>query len=278
MGAWLRVAVGFVVGVVIAGGILLAADDDDAGPGGMRITEEGLVFEPAANVGPDAFTPPVDTDDDQVCDKERFVEELQARPDALREWSRVLGMAEDQVPAYVDTLQPIVLTSDTPVTNHGLRNGQAYARPSLLQKGTAVLVDPTFPGLIPLPTTTTTPGLQTVPTTTTTTTAQPTTTTTTADTTTTLVEGGTPVTRCKCGNPLLPPYKGAMGVETTTTTEGEPTTTTRPRDRATTTTRAQPTSTTTTTTTPVGQATTTTRRTTTTTSVTQSDTPVNQPG
>lgn len=260
MAGWSRVFVGFVAGVVVSAVILVAAgvgDDGEDGPGGMRVTEEGLVFEPAANVGPGAFTPPVDTADDRVCDKERLVRELQARPDALREWARVLGVSEADVPAYVDSLQPIVLTTDTPVTNHGLRNGQAYARQSLLQKGTAVLGDVSFPGLTtpltPLPTTTT-------PATTTTTGATTTTTLPDATTTTTAPGAPTPVTRCKCGNPLLPPYKGAMGVETTTTSSTSATTTTIRSGGTTTTVRGTAATTSSTTTTTVVD-----RRTTTTT-------------
>ncbi len=141
---------------------------------------EERVFELAADVGPDAFTPSVVTDE-QTCDKDELMEELESRPDAHREWAEVLDVDEDEVADYIDTLESEVLDVDTAVINHGLADGQAYPRSSVLEAGTAVLVDP---------------------------------------------EKGTPVTRCKCGNPLLPPEDGEPPAETTTTTEPEQETTT----------------------------------------------------
>lgn len=145
---------------------------DDA----LQVDPAGFTVEPAAAVGPDAFTPPV-TNDTSICDKKQLVSELQARPDAYREWAKVLNLPADAVPAYIESLQPVVLSSDTKVTNHGLRNGQAYARPSVLTKGTAVLMsNKMYPtGTTAGTTPGTTPGVD------------------------------VPVTRCKCGNPLLPP-------------------------------------------------------------------------
>lgn len=45
------------------------------------------------------------------------------------------------IPAYIDSLTPIVLVSDTMATNHGYENGVATPLQSVLQRGTAVLVD-----------------------------------------------------------------------------------------------------------------------------------------
>ena len=109
----------------------------------------GFVIEPSGEPGPDAFTPSVETGTDGEgaavsCDKQLLLTELQARPDALREWAAVLGVAQEDVPAYIETLEPKVLEEDTPVTNHGLHDGRAYARQSVLRSGTAVLVDLNF--------------------------------------------------------------------------------------------------------------------------------------
>lgn len=53
----------------------------------------------------------------------------------------MLGVSVDDIPTYVRGLTPTVLLYDTRVTNHGFTNGRATAFQSLLQAGTAVLVD-----------------------------------------------------------------------------------------------------------------------------------------
>ncbi|MCZ7530224.1 MAG: hypothetical protein M5U31_07665 [Acidimicrobiia bacterium] len=217
---------GFIVGAVgivaAAGmGVALVTDSGSDGDGAYQATEAGFIEEPSGEIGPDAFTPPVDTDDDQVCDKDKFVEELQNRPEAMRAWAAVLDIPEESVPEYVETLEPKVLENDTMVTNHGLHDGVAYARPSMLEKGTAVLMsgpppqdlngEPNEPSteVTEPPTEVTEPPTEaTAP-------------------STTGVEPETPVTRCKCGNPLLPPYYPSTPQEPTTTTT---TTTTEPTE------------------------------------------------
>jgi hypothetical protein len=220
---WTAMIVG-IVGILAASvmGYALVTDDDsgDSGGSSQQVTADGFVVEQPGEVGPDAFTPPVNTGPDQTCNKAALLRELQARPDAYREWGMVLGVPEADIPAYIETLRPFVLTVDTPVTNHGLHDGHAYPRPALLVAGTAVLVDDEFPydsmvaNVVPVTTTTTAPT-----------------------TTTTVPDAGVPVTRCRCGNPLLPPY-GPPTTSTTTTTSTSTTTTTVPMiTRGTTTTR-----------------------------------------
>lgn len=46
------------------------------------------------------------------------------------------------IPAFISSLTPIVLLADTRVTNHGFKAGSATPRQDVLQKGTAVLIDP----------------------------------------------------------------------------------------------------------------------------------------
>ena len=74
-----------------------------------------------------------------VCDKEKLVAFLQANPDKGKAWSSVLGVTD--IAAYVRSLTPVVLRVDTLVTNHGFENGVAVPVTSVLQAGTAVLVD-----------------------------------------------------------------------------------------------------------------------------------------
>jgi hypothetical protein len=53
----------------------------------------------------------------------------------------VLGIRQSDIPTYVATLTPLLLRADTRVTNHGFANGRATELQSVLQAGTAVLVD-----------------------------------------------------------------------------------------------------------------------------------------
>jgi hypothetical protein len=188
-----------------------ACGGDEGASGEYAATAGGFVIEPADEVGPDAFTAPVDTASGGTCDKAALLAQLVSRPDALREWSTVLDVPQSEVATYIDSLQPHILEADTDVTNHGLHDGRAYARQSRLVAGTAVLVDPNFspepvtagtPNPADLDTTTSTPTTTDAPTT-----SMP---TTTGPGSTTL-PGATPqpVTRCKCGNPLLPAFSPA---------------------------------------------------------------------
>jgi len=53
----------------------------------------------------------------------------------------VQGIPETEIPNYVGGLTAVALRSDTAVTNHGFRAGRATPFLSVLQSGTAVLVD-----------------------------------------------------------------------------------------------------------------------------------------
>lgn len=56
-------------------------------------------------------------------------------------WADVLGIGTDEISTYLSTLTPTTLTVDTRVTNHGFAGGRATPRQSVLQAGSAVLVD-----------------------------------------------------------------------------------------------------------------------------------------
>lgn len=68
-----------------------------------------------------------------------FVDALNADP-GLR-WAGGQQVGVGDVPEYLETLTPVTLTRDTRVTNHGYANGRPTPRQSVLQAGTAVLVD-----------------------------------------------------------------------------------------------------------------------------------------
>lgn len=76
-----------------------------------------------------------------TCDKDQLVAYLQANPDKAGPWAQTLGIAPAQIPTFVAALTPVLLRSDTVVTNHGFENGKITTMPAVLQAGTAVLVN-----------------------------------------------------------------------------------------------------------------------------------------
>ncbi|WP_341770787.1 DUF6777 domain-containing protein [Actinomycetospora succinea] len=79
-----------------------------------------------------------------VCDRSRLSRFLGEHPDRAAGWASVLGLRDSSastISSYVDGLTSVVLRSDTYVTNHGWSGGHVTAWPSVLQAGTAVLVD-----------------------------------------------------------------------------------------------------------------------------------------
>jgi hypothetical protein len=76
-----------------------------------------------------------------VCDAKAMVDFLTTHADKGAAWAGALGIAADQIPSYVSGLTDAILRSDTRVTNHGFSGGTAVPKQSILQAGTAVLVD-----------------------------------------------------------------------------------------------------------------------------------------
>ncbi len=56
-------------------------------------------------------------------------------------WAGAEGIDERDIATFIGELAPTVLTLDTRVTNHGFRGGRATPRQSVLEAGSAVLVD-----------------------------------------------------------------------------------------------------------------------------------------
>jgi hypothetical protein len=87
------------------------------------------------------------------CDPQQMVTFLQQNPDKAGAWVRALNsdpslkwsggtqLSVAQIPDYVNELTPVILREDTRVTNHGFLNGGPTTLQSVLQAGTAVLVD-----------------------------------------------------------------------------------------------------------------------------------------
>ena len=75
------------------------------------------------------------------CDVNRQIGELTEDRAKGRAFAQVEGISEDSIPSYLRSLTSVVLRADTRVTNHGYRGGRTTTYQSVLQGGTAVLVD-----------------------------------------------------------------------------------------------------------------------------------------
>lgn len=76
-----------------------------------------------------------------ACDTAALGNQLAASPAAAHAWASVQGIRSADIPWYLNSLTPVVLTADTWVTNHSFRDGQAHPFQAVLQAGTAVYVD-----------------------------------------------------------------------------------------------------------------------------------------
>jgi hypothetical protein len=75
------------------------------------------------------------------CDVERQISLLTADQAKARAFAQAAGVSQAGIPDYLRGLTSVVLRADTRVTNHGFRDGRATSYQSVLQAGTAVLVD-----------------------------------------------------------------------------------------------------------------------------------------
>lgn len=172
---WLAAVLVFLALVIsgVAVGMARGGDEDGdtASTTAPAAAPTELVLEPASGAGDDPFTAsvaiferpvapdatlvsttPVDggtpglyggTQDQRSCDPTALVDFLNRNPDKAAAWARVLDITPAGIADHVAALTPVVLRVDTRVTNHGFADGVATPRQSVLQAGTAVLVDDT---------------------------------------------------------------------------------------------------------------------------------------
>jgi hypothetical protein len=76
-----------------------------------------------------------------TCDATAIAVFLGANPAQADAWARALLLQPGDIARYLATLTPLTLRTDTAVTNHGFEDGAATPFQSVLQAGTAVLVD-----------------------------------------------------------------------------------------------------------------------------------------
>jgi hypothetical protein len=170
-----RVLIGFLVLALVAGGVVAGV----ALSGGDEAGANEITLESAGSEGRDPFTsstvtdpppdstsptvppppPPLDTTaqgtelsggsaglyggslNQGACDVEKQIAFLEQDPAKARAFAGVLGISVGEIPAHLRGLTPMILRYDTRVTNHGFFNDRATPRQSVLQAGTAVLVD-----------------------------------------------------------------------------------------------------------------------------------------
>jgi hypothetical protein len=75
------------------------------------------------------------------CDVQRQIDHLTADQGRAHAFAGTAGISPAAIPGYLRGLTSVVLRADTRVTNHGYRDGGATTFQSVLQAGTAVLVD-----------------------------------------------------------------------------------------------------------------------------------------
>ncbi|MEU7554887.1 DUF6777 domain-containing protein [Streptomyces sp. NPDC044571] len=75
------------------------------------------------------------------CDVEQQVSALTKDDKKTRAFAEAAAVDTAKVPDFLRGLTPVVLRADTRVTSHGFRDGRAHPFQSVLQAGTAVLVD-----------------------------------------------------------------------------------------------------------------------------------------
>ncbi len=154
-----------VPGITQASGELVLQGVDEAGRDPFATGLAG----PAAGTAPTPVAKPVvsaagaavsggsvglygGTNDNSRCDPAQLVSFLGANPGKAQAWVAALNadpnlrwtsatLTTADIPAYVAQLTPLVLLTDTVVTNHGYAGGSPTAFQAVLQAGTAVLVD-----------------------------------------------------------------------------------------------------------------------------------------
>jgi hypothetical protein len=80
--------------------------------------------------------------DTTTCDAELMMHFLDQHPNKAKAWAGVHRIQPQQIRAYVTELTPVLLRTDTRLTDHGyIEVAQALPRQAVLQAGTAVMVD-----------------------------------------------------------------------------------------------------------------------------------------
>ncbi|MGW6687003.1 DUF6777 domain-containing protein [Streptomyces sp. NPDC054961] len=165
-----RAALFTVLGLLAAA---CGASGDEGQTKGPSAESQEVHLQPVASAGPDPFTsssatgesapvqPPLPNPTGQgirtvnaatpglyggtqrlgSCDVEAQVQSLTSDDAKSRAFAEASQVEQEKIPEFLRGLTPVVLRADTRVTNHGFVGGNPNAFQSVLQAGTAVLVD-----------------------------------------------------------------------------------------------------------------------------------------
>nr|WSX48616.1 hypothetical protein OG409_06445 [Streptomyces sp. NBC_00974] len=165
-----RAALFTVLGLLAAA---CGASGDEGQTKGSAAESQEVHLQPVASAGPDPFTtssatgesapvqPPLPNPTGQgirtvnaatpglyggtqrlgSCDVEAQVQSLSTDDAKARAFAEASRVEQAKIPEFLRGLTPVVLRADTRVTNHGFVGGNPNAFQSVLQAGTAVLVD-----------------------------------------------------------------------------------------------------------------------------------------
>jgi hypothetical protein len=106
----------------------------------------GLTPPPPATRGPTAYTANLPglyagTPNYATCDAQQLIHALAQNPTKLAAWASTLGVQPSRLRSYVHGLTPVTLRTDTRVTDHAFVDGRASPIQTVLEAGTAVLVN-----------------------------------------------------------------------------------------------------------------------------------------
>ena len=79
----------------------------------------------------------------RACNSQALITYLRKNPGNAAAWAKASGIPRHNISIFVTSLTPVVLMNDTRVTNHGYDQATIAPRQSILQAGTAVMVDTT---------------------------------------------------------------------------------------------------------------------------------------
>lgn len=79
----------------------------------------------------------------EVCDIEALARALDGNAVVGAAWAAVHGIPPEEIGGFLATLTPVVLLTDTRVTDYGFDNGLIRSRQIVMERGTAVLIDRT---------------------------------------------------------------------------------------------------------------------------------------
>jgi len=143
--------------VVLAGGGVATWTALSSGPQYQKVSSAGSdpfmdpIGQDQPNITPVADAGPLQSGDTRgmfaqdpahpACDPAALTSNLQGDPAKATAWAQVLGITPEIIPQFVNSLTPVVLRSDTGVTDHGYSGGTFTSTPATLAAGTAVLTN-----------------------------------------------------------------------------------------------------------------------------------------